>query len=501
MAQTATATPRLSFGIKLIYGLGSIAYGIKNQLFGLLLIFYNQLMGMPPETVTLALSISMVLDSLWDPMVGHFSDGLRTRWGRRHPLMYFSAVPFALSFYMLWNPPAGLSEQMLFFWLLAFVILSRATISLYEVPSSALAPELAPSYDERTVLLSYRYFFGVLGGTAAAIMGYGWFLRSTPEQKMGQLNIDGYGPYALTVSIITFVVILLSTLGTHSRIPTLHKPPQQRAGLVTIAKQMFGTLSNRNFLVILMAGLLSGITSGMVQGLGIYFSTYFWELPSSSLLIIVLSSLVATPMGATLAPALSRKIGKKHAAIALAALGLTISITPITLRLVDLMPANGTNLLVGILLMDRIFASACSTGAAILLSSMLADIVEESQLKTGRRSEALLMSADNTLQRMVSGLSILLPGLILAYVNFPKKAKPGMVPEEILNQMALLYVPAIFVASMSGIALLSLYRINRMAHERNIATLRETAAELETSMEADPTPTPPGTIPLPKPSL
>lgn len=492
---TQTATPRLSFPVKLVYGFGSIAYGLKNQLIAsLLLLYYNQLMGVPAHIVSLALSASMILDAFWDPAVGYFSDGLRSRWGRRHPLMYLSAIPFALSFVMLWHPPEGLSDWQMFFWLLTFVILSRATISLYEVPSSALAPELAPDYHERTTLLSYRYLFGTIGGAAAAIMAYGWFLRSTPEMPMGQLNKDGYSPYALTVAVITVLVIIISAAGTHHTIPTLHVPPKRRAKPAEMFREMYATLSNRNFLVILTAGAFSGIVGGMVGGLHIYFSTYFWELPSSSLLVIVLAPLISSPIGAILAPKISRRIGKKPAAMLLPAIGVTISISPIVLRLIGVMPPNGSDLLLWILVVDRIFASAFSTGAAIMLTSMLADTVEESQVKTGRRSEALLLSADNTLQRLAQGLSVIIPGVMLTVVGFPENARPGAVDPQILTGLAYVYVPVVYAAVLATAGMLVFYRIDRASHERNLAKLREAAATAEVIIEADPAPTAAGTL-------
>ncbi|MFC3079189.1 MFS transporter [Phenylobacterium terrae] len=489
MTQTATAPPRLSFPVKLVYGFGSIAYGLKNQLISsLLLLYYNQLMGVPAHIVSLALSASLILDALWDPFLGFVSDGMRTRWGRRHPLMYLSAAPFALSFILLWHPPAGLSDWQMFGWLLVFVILSRATISLYEVPSSALAPELAPDYHERTGLLGYRLVFNAIGAALAAVLAYGWFLRSTPDQPMGQLNAAGYSPYAVTVAAITVVVILVSTAGTHHTIPRLHIPPKRRTEPGEILRELVSTLSNRNFLVLLCAGAFIGVMLGMVGGLTLYFSTYFWELPSSKLLILMLAPLFATPVGALLARLVSQKVGKRSTAMLLGLGGITVSLSPIVLRLMGLMPPNGSDALLWILAAAQFLATSGISGAAIMLTSMLADTVEENQVKTGRRSEALLLSADSTLQRLAQGLSVIIPGALLTAVGFPEGAKPGQVDPQILNNLALAYVPTVYIAILIAAGVLFLYRLDKEGHERNLATIRETAAVTEAIAEADPLP-------------
>jgi glycoside/pentoside/hexuronide:cation symporter, GPH family len=489
------ATLRLSLPVKLIYGFGSVAYGLKASLISsLLMLYYNQLLGVPAHIVGLVLSAAMILDALWDPLVGYVSDNLRTRLGRRHPLMYASAVPFAISFLLLWRPPEGLSDMQLAGWLLVFIILARATISLYEVPSSALAPELAPEYHERTVLLGYRFFFSTLGSISAAVLGYGWFLRSTPEMPMGQLNQAGYGPFVITVAAITFVAILLSTAGTHHMIKRLHIPPRRKPDVRAELRDLATTLSNRNFLALVASGAFQGIMMGMVAGLNIYFYTYFWELPSSRLLVLTLVPMVAAPIGIVLAPILSRRLGKRNTALMMGITGVIVTITPIALRLVGLMPPNGSTALLVALAALGLVATACVVTSSIMLTSMIADTVEESQLKTGRRSEGLLLSADNTLQRLVQGAAVAVPGLLLTLVGFPEKATPGEVDQVILNRLAMVYIPTILFGLVCSATVLLMYRLDQKAHEKNLATLRESAATVEAIIEADPEPTPLGPV-------
>ena len=78
--------------------------------------------------------------------------------------MYASAIPLGVSYLLLWNPPSGWGQTALFFYLVAVAVLVRTFVTVYEIPSSALAAELTSDYDERTSLVSYRYLFGWLGG-------------------------------------------------------------------------------------------------------------------------------------------------------------------------------------------------------------------------------------------------------------------------------------------------------------------------------------------------
>lgn len=469
--------------VKVLYGFGSVAIGAKTMMLGLLLFYYSQVVGLRPDLVGLALGISLFVDAFWDPLIGQFSDNLRTRWGRRHPLMYASAIPIAISFYALWNPPGGLSDMQLFAYLLTMVLTVRFFTSFYEVPSTALAPELAPDYHDRTTVLSYRWLFGALGGGLCSILAYGWFFRPTPDYPIGQLNPAGYGPLAATVSVLLLIAILVSTVGTHHRIPSFHKPAVRNPTLMETLREVGATLKNWNFGVSVTAGLIFGMAIGLYSGLGLYFATYFWELPASNVLVLALASLVAAPIAASVGPMLSRRWGKRRACMTMFFAGVFVTAAPIALRLIGFFPENGSPWLVPILTIDRLISGILNTGGFIVVSSMIADITEESQVKTGRRSEGLLQSADSILQKAVSGLSALLPGLILAFIEFPTKAAPGTVPPETLRLLALIYLPATVTLSMLSVLTWSFYRIDQTKHESNLRTVREATAAAEKRIE------------------
>src|SRR6476659_1021402 len=104
-----------SLWTRLAYGFGNGAIGVKDNGFSyFLLMFYSQVIGLDARLVGVALTVALVVDAFVDPMVGYWSDNLRSRWGRRHPFMYASAVPLAGLYFMMWNPPGSLSQPMLF---------------------------------------------------------------------------------------------------------------------------------------------------------------------------------------------------------------------------------------------------------------------------------------------------------------------------------------------------------------------------------------------------
>ena len=117
---------------KLYYGFGSVAYGVKDNGFAyFLLLYYNQVLGLPASWVGAAIMVALVIDAISDPVVGYVSDNLHSRWGRRHPFMYAAAAPVAISFHLLWNPPQGLTQVGLFAYLLTIAVLVRTFITFY----------------------------------------------------------------------------------------------------------------------------------------------------------------------------------------------------------------------------------------------------------------------------------------------------------------------------------------------------------------------------------
>ena len=167
---------KLNFSTKFFYGYGASSFGIKNNGFSYFVLFvYSSVLGLPAWMGGLALNIVLIIDAITDPLVGYFSDRLRSKWGRRHPFMYAAALPVTVTYFFLWTPPNNLTDWQLFSYLLICATIIRVFITFYEIPSTSLGPELTSNYVERTELLSYRYLFGWFGGLTTYNLVWFWF--------------------------------------------------------------------------------------------------------------------------------------------------------------------------------------------------------------------------------------------------------------------------------------------------------------------------------------
>jgi Na+/melibiose symporter-like transporter len=464
-----------SFRTKIFYGLGSVAFGVKDNGFQTILLpFYNLVLHLPAQLVGLAIFIALLFDAFLDPIVGHFSDNLHTRWGRRHPLMYASAIPVAVSYLLLWNPPHW-SQGALFVYLIVTAVVVRTFITFYEIPSSALIPELTEDYDERTSFAGYRIFFGWYGGLGMSSLAFLVFLHADATHKIGQLNPVGYSHYGYVAAIVMFVVILVSSWGTHKYIPHLRKPPARKLTLLQYAQEMLSTLNNRPFLILLVSAIFFNLATGLVFALSFYLNTFFWMFNNSQIGFLTLSIFVAVFLAFVIAIPLSRRFGKKESAIGMFACGVTISNVPLILGLLGILTLK-TPGLIYLLFTFGAVGGAFAIGSSIMIVSMIADVVEDSEITTGRRSEGLFFAGNSFIQKAASGLGLFASGLVLWVAGFPSDKLPGQIAPHIVSKFAIIYMVTNVALYGVGFVIISFFPINRRTHEENLGRLAAAAA-------------------------
>jgi len=483
-AAAVKARGEVSVWTRVLYGSGSVAFGVKDNGFSYFLVFfYNQVMGVPAQAVALAALIALMFDACVDPLIGQLSDNTRSRWGRRHPFMYAVALPFGLAYLALWNPPHW-SGAALFGYLLVTAIVIRTLSSLFEVPSSALSAEFSTGYEQRSVLLSYRFFFGWVGGLTVNYLAYAVFLTPDATHRTGQLNPAGYAHYGMAAGAIILVFILVSAIGTHRHIPNLMPPPPKRQ--LTPARalgEMRESVSNRSFLFLLASSVASAMAAGMSASLNIYFNTYFWEFTSKQISYLTLGVYLSAVMALVAVPALSRRFAKRTVTRLMMVLSVATGLTPLVLRLAGVMPPNHSPQLLGIIFCTSVAGVTFGIISATAGASMIADVVEASQLKTGRRSEGLFFAASAFVAKATSGFGILTASTIVAAVHLAPGVDPAKVPPEVMRHFALIYVPTIIALYTIAFVLLSGYRITRASHQE---TLQRLAAEAEEAGTLEP---------------
>lgn len=465
------ADQRVPFRTKLAYGIGAIAYGIKeNGYTTFLLLFYNQVVGIPAGAVGIVIAIALIFDAMIDPVIGVLSDRTYTRWGRRHPWLYGSAIPIALSWLLLWYPPQGSTATVLG-WLLVTAIFTRAAIATNEVPSLAMAPEMTLDYHERTSVLRYRYLFGWAGGLVMLTLAYSVFLAPPLGATSGPNAKGGFQLYGLFGAAAMALTVLISAWGTHARMAKL--PPKRidvKPLRATIA-DMRQTLSNRAFITLMIAGIFGYTNQGVGFAISQYNLNYVWQFNSGELVIYALALFFGMVVMFFCVTPIARALGKIRGGSVLVMMAAFFVVSTYTLRLLGLFPEPGSPWLLPCFLFFNTIGTSCGIGALIITSSMMSDVVEASEEITGRREEGLFFAGSLFMQKTATGLGILICGLLLQAAQFPEKAVMGRVPASAIDAMNVYFVlTTLALGILSGTALLR-FPFGEAEHKARIAKL------------------------------
>lgn len=458
------------------YGSASIAYGIKNNAFSyLLLIYANQVLGLPGYLASLALAIAMIWDAVSDLLLGHWSDKTSSVLGRRHPFMYASFFVLPLTFYALFNPVIELNEDNTFFYVLALALLIRTGTTLFEVPSTALLPDLETDYDRRNKWLALRHFFGWTGGNGIHMINFMFWVGA-----YGVASQTGYSIYGIAGALVIAAAILISSVGTQKVAAALPRPsePFRVLAIKREIKQIFQSVKNKNFAALFFFGLTVGIAGGLGTALYLYNTTYFFGFSGKQISVTAIGVLISPVIAYWAAPYLGRLFGKKRAAIFAILVNIALYPIPYILLLTGYWPDLGSWTSLYIYSCFIVMEVICGIIGGVLLDSMMADVVEDSELKTQRRSEGLFYAARGFAAKAVSAGGIIGAGSIVSLVGLDGITSLGDVTNEIRMDLATLFLPIYCGLYVLGLVIVSKYRITRADHDENLQQLSARKAKL-----------------------
>lgn len=461
----------LPLRLKLIQGFGAVAFGVKDNGFSFfLLIFYNQVLGMDAALVSLALLIALLVDAVVDPILGNLSDRTYTSWGRRLPWLYAAPVPLAFCWVMLWSPPAG--EPPSFAGLVGVAIAVRVLLSACEVPSISLVPEITADYDERTTLFRYRALGGWIGGLAMMVLAYTVFMAG-PE---GLLQREGYFAFGVFGAVLMAVSVIGSAAGQHSlmaRLPDTKPPPFSIRGAFAEIHEAF---SERAFLIFAAGGLAAYVHQGLNFSITNYINLFVLQLSSSQLMFFPLVLLGAVVMMFVTIGPIHQRIGKAKAAGLGMIAGTILGMVPFVLLLTGLWPAPGSAASAALYYAFALVATGLGIISLVSATSMIAEIVEAFEERTGRRAEGSFYSGNWLVQKCATGAGIFLSGQIIAFSQLAPEAAPGTVPPEVLTRLLLCYGGAMLSLAVVAAFWLARFPISRAEHEERINRLAERRA-------------------------
>lgn len=443
---------------KLLYAWGEMPGSHMNFAIGtFLLLYYNQILGVSATTVSLAMGLALFLDAISDPVLGAYSDQFKSKLGRRHPFMYAASVPLGIFICLLFKPPADLSDGFLVTWLMSFLILTRLTFTVFSVPWSALLPELAVTYEDRTSLAAYRPLVASVFGGLFSVLVFQLVFPATTDFPQGQLNPNNYAWFGPLIGGLITLWCFLSAHLTRREIPYLLQPTtDQHPSLKQMVSEIISALGSKNYRLLLGTMLIYFAIISTLAVFDMLVNTYFWRLTADQLSSLALFAIAGPVLGFIIVPRLQPRFQKHHILCAAMIAQMLLSLVAVSARLGGYFPDNESPLFIPLLATLTAIQTFIAITSFIATLSMFADLVDEQEHRVGYRQEGVFASGIALATKLIGSVGVLIGGLLLDhFIGLESGLANKVVPQDVIFRLAItdavivngfILVPAVLIS-------------------------------------------------------
>ena len=205
-----TGKPKLPVKMKAGYAIGQMTDSLGYNVFYFFFLFFlTNYAGVPAGIAGTISLIAIMWDAVTDPIVGNISDNLKSKRGRRRPMMLASLIPYSICTFLLFNNVNIDSINAKFIYFAVIAVLFWSSYKVYVIPYFALGAELTEDFNERTSLRSWASVF-MQGAVTIASAGPPLIRAMSPDPDTGWRLVG----ITLAVAIaITTIVCYICTKG------------------------------------------------------------------------------------------------------------------------------------------------------------------------------------------------------------------------------------------------------------------------------------------------
>jgi len=421
---------RFSKGQKWSFSLGNGVEWFINAAFNLwVFTFYFAAVGMDVGLIRTAFIIWTIWNAINDPLIGYLSDKTNSRWGRRRIYIMIGIIPVLALEILIWLPPfSGMMAQ--FFYLLIMLLLYDTAYTLIALPTDSLFPELYTTVEERTQVNTIRQILAAVGLILAALVP-GIFIGD-------QATRDGYLMNGIVTTIIVGVsMFIFLKWGAVER----EEFKQDYKSGFSYFQALKITIKNKGFVlyiimfffyeyILLLLATIVPLFSTEVLGTTTAFQT---SILMGLLYIIGIVSMF-------LWKKLDVKLGGR--------LGYGISMISYVLATIPMLFISSYEIaIVVVILMGIGFG-----GMLYFIWYIVADVIDEDELKTGVRREGMFFGIANFFMRLSMVLSIVTISIVFTETGWEEYI-PNIPDVAVGLRFLFVVVPAIAI----GISLIALY--------------------------------------------
>eukprot|EP00756_Hemistasia_phaeocysticola_P018334 Hpha_TRINITY_DN15587_c0_g1::TRINITY_DN15587_c0_g1_i1::g.108442::m.108442/K03292/TC.GPH; glycoside/pentoside/hexuronide:cation symporter, GPH family len=459
---------KLPLSTKVILGIGESVQATYVVIGGFFLNLYLlEVACMQPRVVGLIQLISGLWDSFNDPTIGRLSDRTNTRWGRRRPWLLGASVPLGAVYFGFWNTlPEGTGEAVKFVYYLIMYMGISAGITAVQVQVGSLAPELTDDYDERTSLSTFRLGVGnIIALVFVAV--HGGIVSAFEDDKATGYRVSG----ALVGCVLT-----LNSIITFACVREKYKPKDHTADPIGCTDGLKAVFQVKPFLWVVCIYLFGPVGILLVQTNLLMYCKYVLldeDLAYRLVVVVFGIGLICVPGWNILA----QRVGKKTTYY----IGATTTGCAILFLTVLTHESRAAA-----------YPIAAFTGAGLIVPylmpySMLPDVIEEDEWKTGERREGIFFGFFTIFLKLAVTVALSVTNIILGAAGYEKPQSSCGVPTTIADTQSdsVIFVLRLLVgpvpAASLAIAVFAAWRypITRTKHEEMLRALGDRKAFTE----------------------
>lgn len=411
------------------WGAGRVAEAGLIMTFGQAMNIFTVGFGLNPVIVSWCMMLPRLVDGILDPIIGHWSDDFRSRWGRRKPFLVVGAILGALLLAALWWANPAWPEWAQFLYLGVGGTLLYLCYGTYAMAWTAVGYELSDDYHERSKIAAVGGFFLAI---MAFAMGWMYWLALRPVFGGEIWGMRWIGAGMALLIVVTAFICAYFTKERFSHANRTHVP---------LGPAIRTTLKNRPFVILLIIKLFEILGGRVTGGIMFYVGVYYVCSGDKELAtkIAGIGATVGTIWNFALLPLIkpiSKWIGKKGALVAGSGVGLFSAVlTPFVLN-----PEHPYWMLIPTLIVSPLLVISGTISNAIL-----PDICDLDELESGQRREGLFTSVTGFMAKMEISLSIILVGYIVSWAGVDTKIAV-QTPDALRNLYWLVVIPGIVFA-------------------------------------------------------
>jgi len=439
----------LSTRTKLLFSTGDLTSSLPLaiQMF-FQLYFLTDVARLEPATAGWVLGLTRAWDAVNDPMVGLFSDRIRSKHGRRRVLLMYGAIPLGVFFALGWLVPPFSQFGLAAYYTIA-IVLFDTMFTVVHVGYNSLTPSMTYDYDERSSLNGYRMAFSLTGTLAAIILAT--VLDDWLESETTRFAIIGCG-IGIVAMIPPWIVCSVAK-----------EPPNDEPSKLSLAASLKATLANRAFLMLMGIYLLSWTAASVLASMLVYFARYYMQLHEQANYFVLVAEGAAVLFVPLCVWAMG-KLDKPRAYI------IGVGFWCVVLILISQLGRESVT-------QAYVLAFLCGPGIATALVvpwSMVPDVIEYDQQRTGERREGAFYSLVAFFQKLGTGIALWGIGQALSASGYisPTDAVPVPIqPDSVVHMTRWILGPVNIVLLLASLPLAWKYPINRESHRRVVEEL------------------------------